>query len=593
MIDHLPKDLFSAYDSIIFFDTETTGIDPKSDYVVELSAARFSRDAAGEWVLVRNMSSLITLPEGVSISPEAAKVNGITEEMIINEGQPCEKVMSDFCDLITPSLNKYCIGVAYNAFFDFSFINSEFERLIKAGKFSRDDQGKTLAELRLFDPLLIARHRVRSGDGSRVSHKLGDMLTYYGITDVKNTHRAMGDVEALVSLTDAFYKEKMNPGFGMVDVFPYYEKHGTPENFSAICPRAVFLGDKAIRDNYLTATRRIVDGKVLMVRDYVPSVVRDHVFEYIKNGELKNYEPIYICRKSNHPDDSYLYSVIAQDSRDGSYACWSTWNENTQSLNHGHYSLNSYLDAKKVLNETYFDITESYDPSVVNELDVIDRVADYVMETFGDDNPDLSYARVNMQIANDIENKADTNLAYTSVGAVNEFDLNVSVNIARQSFTVRIDDMIVNHKTFSLPEQMIQDISFDHDTLVSISDADVDRMVTGNLIAQAYDTLLGKDGNFTNEFEKRLYDYNEALTIQQHPATTVDVIKSHIADDPGSKDLCNRLIDLIDKHGDMCDGVPVPYGVHKEAAILLSNCKSYMTCRETDMSAQKKEQEAR
>lgn len=65
---------------------------------------------------------------------------------------------------------------------------------------------------------------------------------------------------------------------------------------------------------------------------------------------LPKYEVLEVRRKSFHPDDSYLYMVSAKK-EDGTYAVWTSWNEETQSLNHGHYNISSAEDCEKIFAE--------------------------------------------------------------------------------------------------------------------------------------------------------------------------------------------------------------------------------------------------
>lgn len=65
-----------------------------------------------------------------------------------------------------------------------------------------------------------------------------------------------------------------------------------------------------------------------------------HIDTYFKNY-LPDYSVLEVRRKSNHPDDNYLYMVSAKKKDDGTFAVWTNWNEQTQCLNHGHYGLKS------------------------------------------------------------------------------------------------------------------------------------------------------------------------------------------------------------------------------------------------------------
>lgn len=77
--------------------------------------------------------------------------------------------------------------------------------------------------------------------------------------------------------------------------------------------------------------------------------VKKHVELYI--GEhLPKYEVLEVRRKSFHPDDGHLYMASAKK-EDGTYAVWTNWNEETQSLNHGHYNISSAEDCEKIFVE--------------------------------------------------------------------------------------------------------------------------------------------------------------------------------------------------------------------------------------------------
>lgn len=73
---------------------------------------------------------------------------------------------------------------------------------------------------------------------------------------------------------------------------------------------------------------------------------------YFKEN-LPGYTVIKARKKSYHPDDSHLYMVSAKKD-DGTYAVWTSWNQKTRSLNHGHYGLRSEGDCEKVMNDFYY-----------------------------------------------------------------------------------------------------------------------------------------------------------------------------------------------------------------------------------------------
>lgn len=99
----------------IAFDLETTGIQPRTDAVVEIGAVRFSGTEP-----VKTFSTLIN--PGRPIPPEASAVNGITDDMVADK-PTVEKVLEE--------LSEFCGDfplVAHNAPFDFKFLLAAVEK---------------------------------------------------------------------------------------------------------------------------------------------------------------------------------------------------------------------------------------------------------------------------------------------------------------------------------------------------------------------------------------------------------------------------------------------------------------------------------
>jgi DNA polymerase-3 subunit epsilon len=99
----------------IAFDLETTGIQPKTDAVVEIGAVRFrGSDVVGTFCTLIN--------PGRPIPPEASAVNGITDEMVADQPN-IETVLTELAD--------FCGDlplVAHNAPFDFKFLLAAVEK---------------------------------------------------------------------------------------------------------------------------------------------------------------------------------------------------------------------------------------------------------------------------------------------------------------------------------------------------------------------------------------------------------------------------------------------------------------------------------
>lgn len=82
--------------------------------------------------------------------------------------------------------------------------------------------------------------------------------------------------------------------------------------------------------------------------------VRKHIEIYFKEN-LPQYTVLEIKQKSSHPDDSHLFMVSAKKD-DGTFAVFTSWNELSQSLNHGHYDLKSVEECEKIFEEFFYKV---------------------------------------------------------------------------------------------------------------------------------------------------------------------------------------------------------------------------------------------
>ena len=82
---------------VIFFDTETTGLDFRSDSIIELAMLTVEdgtkTDSYDEFIDI-----------GRPISPKISKLTGITNDMIRNEGINEEKVAMDLRERLTEGI---------------------------------------------------------------------------------------------------------------------------------------------------------------------------------------------------------------------------------------------------------------------------------------------------------------------------------------------------------------------------------------------------------------------------------------------------------------------------------------------------------
>ena len=157
----------------IFYDTETTGIRPETDRVVEI--------AAYDPVLKKEFVSLVN--PGMSIPRDASAVHGITDDMVAE---------ADDFGTVGQRFIEFCEGdvmlIAHNNDnFDIHFLKAEFGRFDVA-----------MPEWRFFDTLKWAR-RYRK-DLPR--HALQFLREIYGFP-ANNAHRALDDVIILHKVYEA------------------------------------------------------------------------------------------------------------------------------------------------------------------------------------------------------------------------------------------------------------------------------------------------------------------------------------------------------------------------------------------------------
>ncbi len=196
--------LFDKYDTIIFFDTETTGLDAAQEQIIELAAVAMTRDGVkGE------MDKLICLHTHASLPEKIVELTHITDEMLLSEGVEECAALDEFMALF----GERTLLCAYNAQFDLDFIANS---LIRSAK----------EHLHLFnsadylDSLCVAKDR------KRYPHKLCDLIEHYGVEAV-NSHRALDDVVALIKVTEAMQAER-NDLYKYINLFGYNPKYGLP-----------------------------------------------------------------------------------------------------------------------------------------------------------------------------------------------------------------------------------------------------------------------------------------------------------------------------------------------------------------------------
>ena len=198
--------LFSRYDRLVFFDTETTGLRFSRDEIIEFAAV-VVECRGGKAEIVEEYDQLIALSPGGFVPPMIQELTGISNEDLREKGIPKTRLCCDIARLIAGNT----LLLAYNAHFDLSFL---YYLLLRHGD-PMILKGKDKVDL-----LTVYKDR-RS-----YPHKLCNAIEAYGLADqVVNSHRAVDDVIATVAVTLEMEKERADLE-NYVNLFGYHPKYG-------------------------------------------------------------------------------------------------------------------------------------------------------------------------------------------------------------------------------------------------------------------------------------------------------------------------------------------------------------------------------
>ena len=198
--------LFTKYDRLLLFDTETTGLLYSRDEIIEFAAVVLEK-RDGRVEVVTEYDELISLTPGNFIPPEITKLTGITNLDLQERGISKDQLCRDIAGMVTGNT----LLLAYNAHFDLSFL---YYLLLRSGD-PTILKGKDKLDL-----LTVYKDR-RS-----YPHRLANAIEAYGLQDkVVNSHRAVDDVLATVAVMEAMEKEKDDLAL-YINLFGYNPKYG-------------------------------------------------------------------------------------------------------------------------------------------------------------------------------------------------------------------------------------------------------------------------------------------------------------------------------------------------------------------------------
>ena len=157
---------WDTHESVVVFDLETTGLDPKNCQIIEIGAVKILKGS-----IIETFQTLIN-PQ-IEIPEEITALTHISNDMI-EDAPTIEQALPDFYRFAYGSVLS-----AYNIDFDYQFLNNMGKKL------------RLLFDNQQIDTLKLARDKVPSLS----NYKLGTVVKALNIT-LDNAHRALADAYA-------------------------------------------------------------------------------------------------------------------------------------------------------------------------------------------------------------------------------------------------------------------------------------------------------------------------------------------------------------------------------------------------------------
>lgn len=202
----MPTSLFSRCRSVLVFDTETSGLSPTGDEIIEFAAVKLAMQD-GQIAVTAEEDEFIRRRDDRRLPPRITALTGITDEVLREEGISKQA----FAALLAELLDRETMLAAYNAQFDLLFL---YYFLAQYG------DARILREKPKLDVLTVYRDR------RPYPHRLNDAIFAYGLQEkVRNSHRAIDDVRATAELLRAMQAERADLD-RYVDLFGYSPKYG-------------------------------------------------------------------------------------------------------------------------------------------------------------------------------------------------------------------------------------------------------------------------------------------------------------------------------------------------------------------------------
>lgn len=210
--------LFTRYSRIVFFDTETTGLDPdKDDQIIELAAISVDRNGNE-----MEMDDYIKLHLKDEIPERIIQLTGILPVTLTMEGVEEHEAVKRFWEAAEPESGLFddpqTLLVAHNAHFDLLFL--AYAQIRAKKEHGLLEEYEKFKDADYLDTLTLYRDR------KSYPHKLESAIREYGLSGkVQNSHRAVDDCRALYEVAKKMWEEKPDLA-EYINLFGFLKKYG-------------------------------------------------------------------------------------------------------------------------------------------------------------------------------------------------------------------------------------------------------------------------------------------------------------------------------------------------------------------------------
>lgn len=196
---------FGIFSSVLVFDVETTGLDSRSDTIIEFGGIKVTERGGGAQK-TGEADLLISLPSGKHLSDPIIRLTGITPAMLRESGTDPRLAAETVSGLLS---GPDTLLAAYNAQFDLCFLYYFLRQHRLEG---------CLRGVKMLDVMTVYKDR------RPYPHKLRDAIESYRIQG-QNTHRALDDAKATWALLCAMQAEADDLD-RYVNLFGYHPGYG-------------------------------------------------------------------------------------------------------------------------------------------------------------------------------------------------------------------------------------------------------------------------------------------------------------------------------------------------------------------------------